>query len=202
MSGKENYQVYQLLRPYEPFTVAYIGIGRKNRRPKQHLASAKRGDHPNRILLAIFRKSFALGHKNLIVRILADGLSRDDACQIERQQIAIFGRIDNKTGVLANLTNGGDGSDGWVMSQSTKDKISAKATGRLKSEETLHLISAGGKGLKRSADTCEKIRKANLNKKRSEKMVEAMREGWKRRKKNKDDAVKLATGQLELQWEF
>jgi hypothetical protein len=177
------YRVYQLLRPYAPFTVAYIGIDSSNTRPRQHLNAAKKNAHPNPILMSIFNKAFSLGYNNLDVRILASNLTRDEACQMEKQQIALLGRIDNKTGSLSNLTNGGDGSDGWVMSEITKRKIAEKARGRPKSEQTKLLISINGKGKTRSNFTKEKIRKYNLGKKRTLEARQAMSDAAKKRPK-------------------
>ncbi|NJO59676.1 MAG: hypothetical protein HC836_15635 [Richelia sp. RM2_1_2] len=63
----------------------------------------------------------------------------------EREFISLYGRLDNKTGSLANLTDGGEGI--LNVSKETRTKISKK------------LI-----GIKRSDKTKEKIRRANLGK--------------------------------------
>ena len=42
--------------------------------------------------------------------------------QINMFVIAFYGRINNDTGCLANLTDGGEGMSGWVPSEETRQK--------------------------------------------------------------------------------
>lgn len=55
------------------------------------------------------------------VTILEDGLSWEEACTKEIELIKIFGRRDLNSGSLVNLTDGGEGSKGVVMSDSLKE---------------------------------------------------------------------------------
>lgn len=89
--------VYQHIRldKNEPF---YIGIGKSIKRA-YNLYSSNR----NKIWNAIFNKS------NIKVEILYDDIPWKDACIIERELIKKFGRIDISTGILSNMTEGGDG---------------------------------------------------------------------------------------------
>ena len=48
----------------------------------------------------------------------------------EKHLIAIFGRIDNGTGCLANLTDGGEGPNGYKFTPEVIAKIVAKTTGQ------------------------------------------------------------------------
>lgn len=80
----------------------------------------------------------------------------------EKEFIALYGRKDLGAGILANLTDGGEGCVGVKMSDETKQKLSTKALGRKwddkRKEEFkkyVHLFSH--KGLKRSAKTCKRI---------------------------------------------
>lgn len=61
------------------------------------------------------------------VTILHDGLTREQALLLEREEIARLGRINAKTGILANLTDGGDGGLGLLTSEETKKKLSQAA---------------------------------------------------------------------------
>jgi hypothetical protein len=67
--------------------------------------------------------------------LLETHLTNIGACALERRLIRWWGRIDLGTGILRNLTDGGEGSDGKVISQKTRDLISTKLTGKRKSEK-------------------------------------------------------------------
>ena len=57
------------------------------------------------------------------------------AIAIERRMIRWYGRKDNGTGILRNLTDGGDGHSGKICSEETKQKISNANKGQPRSEE-------------------------------------------------------------------
>jgi stress response protein SCP2 len=79
----------------EPF---YIGIGRDEAR-----AFSKKGR--NRHWRFITTKS------NYEIDILFEDLSWEQACEKEREFIALYGRKDLSKGTLVNMTDGGDGGD-------------------------------------------------------------------------------------------
>ena len=54
----------------------------------------------------------------------ATDLNERDAHQLEMLLIHRFGRIDNHSGCLANLTDGGEGTQGFKWSESNKAKLS------------------------------------------------------------------------------
>ena len=71
---------------------------------------------------------------------LKKGLTEQEALDHERYMIALYGRKDIGTGILRNLTDGGEGVSGsipWNKGRSCdyKDKISKTLTGRKHSEE-------------------------------------------------------------------
>jgi hypothetical protein len=78
---------------------------------------------------------------------LFEGLTDNESKEIEIDIIAHFGRIDLKTGILSNLTAGGDGAKGSVKSTEWKDWLSRTRTGKffpsLKSRYLLQLSLDG-----------------------------------------------------------
>lgn len=72
-------------------------------------------------------------HKSQIIMLERD-LTNIGACAIERRLIKWWGRVDLGTGILRNLTDGGEGIDGRIMSQQTKSLISARLLGKKKSD--------------------------------------------------------------------
>jgi hypothetical protein len=63
------------------------------------------------------------------VQILKTKLSKDEACELEKTLISWYGRIDLGTGVLVNMTDGGDGTSN--KSPETRNKISESQKGEL-----------------------------------------------------------------------
>ena len=96
----------------EPF---YIGIGSDSE------GQYKRAHDKNRKHNQIWRNIVA--KTNYEVEILLDGLTWDDATKKEIELISLYGRINKKTGVLANMTDGGDGNLGLVHSAEALKKI-------------------------------------------------------------------------------
>ena len=134
----KKYVGYYLVRPYAPFTVAYVGIGHKGR-PFEHAKGLKAGEHYNVILQRIFNKSIRLGFTRLEVSVVVEEMTWVKACSWEVEQIARLGRINKKTGYLANLTDGGEGGAGAVLGPRSVE-YKEKASQRMKA---LHLQEDG-----------------------------------------------------------
>ena len=144
----------------EPF---YIGIG-KDDNSNFKRAYYKSKQKRNKIWIDIINKT------PYEVEILLENLTWKEACEKEIEFIALYGRIDLKTGTLANMTKGGDGMVGVVrsekyrlqvserqkngkaywfgkkLSKEHKEKITAHLWGRKVSEETRKKISDSIKG--------------------------------------------------------
>jgi len=65
---------------------------------------------------SIHWKNIVLKH-GCIIKMLASDLTEEEAFTLEKQLIKQYGRIDNYTGSLINLTDGGEGGSGLVYTQ-------------------------------------------------------------------------------------
>ena len=115
-----DYYTYAYLR--EDKTPYYIGKGKGSRIYSKH----KRIKPPKDKSLIIFLK------KNL---------TEEEAFKHEIYMIAIFGRKDLGTGILRNLTNGGEGCSGLIHSAERRQAHSERMSGRTFTEETKKKIS-------------------------------------------------------------
>ena len=125
-----HYYTYAYLR--EDKTPYYIGKGKEDR-----IYSKQKNIKPPK-------------DKSRII-YLKQNLTEAEAFRHEIYMIAVFGRKDLGTGILHNLTDGGDGSSGSPRSDETKEKIRASLKGRKKfpmSEEQKQKISDAKKGKK------------------------------------------------------
>jgi len=65
------------------------------------------------------------------VEILIDNITIEESKIKEKEFIALYGKKIDKTGTLVNLTEGGDGCDGFKMTEKQKEKISKALKGKL-----------------------------------------------------------------------
>lgn len=63
------------------------------------------------------------------IEILLDGLSWEDACKKEIEFISIYGRKNNNTGILSNMTDGGEGTLGKQITEEFKNKLKERNKG-------------------------------------------------------------------------
>lgn len=80
--------------------VFYVGIGSDNLGKYTRAHSTKRGDHWKNIF----------NNTEIIVEIMLDDLTWEEACEKEKEFIKLYGRKDLNLGTLINLTDGGDGT--------------------------------------------------------------------------------------------
>lgn len=127
--------------------------------------------------------------------MLADGLTNEQAVEIEKQYIAKH-KLRRDGGSLVNLTYGGEfgkagykmsaeeirahservkGNKNWLgkkHSEETKSKMALAATGRIKGEAEKLKLSVANTGLKRSQEIKDKISKGHTGLKQSEEAKE------------------------------
>ena len=84
-------------------------------------------------------------------------LTEEEAFKHEIDLIALYGRKDNGTGILRNLTDGGDGVSGYIMTEESKRKISEVKRGAVTTEETRRKLSESAKGRTHSEETRRKM---------------------------------------------
>ena len=126
----------------------YIGIGQDEKR-----AYSKK--NRNKHWHGVVNKH---GYK---VHIMMDDLTWEEACEKEREFIQLYGRKDLGLGTLVNLTDGGDGTVGYIQSEEHKAKRLDTMKGR----------PAHNNGKKMSKEATEKriaARRANGNHRCSE----------------------------------
>lgn len=77
------------------------------------------------------------------ILMLKTDLTFEESVEHEIYMIAVLGRKDLGTGILRNLTNGGDGAPGrvWFPSKEIKQKISTALKGKTKSSEHVAAVS-------------------------------------------------------------
>lgn len=112
-----------------------------------------------------YRAILKYGWENFAHEILAEGLSADEACTMEKLLIQQYDTTNEQKGY--NLTSGGDGRTDWVVPEETRKKISNSRKGIVFSQETLKKMSEAKIGRPLSESAKEKLRNMNLGKIRS-----------------------------------
>jgi group I intron endonuclease len=143
----------------------YIGIAKNlKRRWNQHFAI--NGSAP--ALHSAFKK---YGVDQFIFSHICDAFNFESACQIEQMLIK---QHNTKTPNGYNLTDGGEGTNGFLFSEESKEKMRKSAKGQTRTKESNQKRSSsllGNKnslGIKRSEETKQKIVLANLGRKHTD----------------------------------
>ena len=121
----KNYYVYEYLR--EDGTPYYVGKGKNNRAYVNNRLTPKPTD-PNRI------------------KFVETDLTEQEAFDLEMKLILLYGRKDLGTGILRNMTDGGEGVSGRLAKTETIKKRVAKNTGKKRTPEQRLRMSLAQKG--------------------------------------------------------
>lgn len=125
--------------------------------------------------------------------IVQDGLTEDEAIALEISTIARYG-MDK----LANLTSGGEGLPGKIVSLETRQKMSEAHKGKVNSPEARRKISEANRGRKAPPRSAE-WRKAQSEGKKgiplSGSQLEAIRKGAKKR-------IGIKRGPMSEEWKM
>ncbi|QWY83214.1 Seg-like homing endonuclease protein [Rhizobium phage RHph_X2_25] len=175
-----RFYVYAWLYPDgSPFYVGK-GSGRRDKQPKR----------TNVIFKHIVAKIRREGGEPSVVR-WQEGLREDDAHRLEMAYIRLFGRRNIGTGVLSNLSDGGEGRSGAIVGVEARAKLSESKRGSLNpnfgkplSEETKAKLSESKRGKTHTDEARAKIgdafRGKALSAEHREKISAALRGGAKR----------------------
>jgi hypothetical protein len=139
-----DFYVYAYLR--EDGTPYYIGKGRKKRAFVNTRRCVSCPKDPNRIL------------------ILKKNLSEDEAFRFERYMIFVLGRKNLGTGILRNLTDGGEGPAGYTHTEETRQRMSKSHTGKTLSKEARQKVSEARRGKPVSENTLRRSVEARKGK--------------------------------------
>jgi hypothetical protein len=151
------YYVYEYLR--EDMTPYYVGKGCNNRWQEKHNVPVPPKER---------------------VRFVAENLDEQSAFDLEIELIAKYGRKDLGTGILRNLTDGGDGTSGYVYTEERKQEYSKrmkKVNAKRKQEgweypkEAREYISSVLKGIPKPKEHVAKVA-ASLNARSEEEKAE------------------------------
>lgn len=126
MSDEKLYYVYKHTSPNNK---VYIGITCKNP-PEKRWVNGHGYKKGNPYFWNAIQK---YGWDNFKHDILFANLSRKDACSKEQEMISLYDSTNPDKGY--NMTKGGDGKLGYIMSDETKQKISESRIGRFTGED-------------------------------------------------------------------
>ena len=144
--------IYGLVDPYSKH-LRYVGKSQKGlKRPLQHFKPAllKVNTHKNHWI----KQLLSQGSTPQIVIIQ----SFEDADILNTAEIHWIAYFKSMGCPLTNLTEGGDGTRGYVFTEEVKQRMSASSLGFPKSVEHAANISAGKKGVPKSNEYLEKVR--------------------------------------------
>lgn len=190
------YYVYAYLDPSKPISKMYCGyrfdyepfyIGKGHGERKRH---CKWDGNHSKFLSNKINKIEETG-KAVIIFIVKNELEEKEAFELEISLIKDIGRRDKKLGSLVNLTDGGEGTGGFMLtkeqrarrvspmlgkhhSENTKKLLSKKLKGRIISEETRKKMSLGRTG--------DKHHKCWLGKKQTPEHIEKIKEGVRKKR--------------------
>ena len=147
MSSNDIYCVYAYLR--KDGTPYYIGKGQKYRPYNNHRYKGKGIQTPK---------------DKSRIQIIAHRLLESESFLLEIKLIALYGRKDLGTGILRNMTDGGEGGSGYVIADEQRRRRSEQQTGKKKHPGHGENVRRAKIGSKYSEEHCMNISKSNKGK--------------------------------------
>lgn len=190
---KTNFYSYLLKRPNGiPF---YAGKG-KGKRCFVHLKPWHLKHDSNHLKVNIVEKIRRDG-KEPIVEIIKTDLTEDEAFQIETEQIKLYGRIEDG-GLLANMSDGGEGQSGYHHTEELKKSLSEMFSGvknpffgKSHSEDSLKKIGDTNRGKILNTEWREKLSKSTKGIPKSEEHKRKIQLAHKQRQKSPEEIQRL-----------
>ena len=174
-----HYYTYAYLR--EDRTPYYIGKG------------------PGKRIYSTHRKIKPPKDKTRII-YLKQNITEEEAIKHEIYMIDVLGRKHLGTGILRNLTDGGEGCSGRILSEESKRKIGESHKGKNVSEESKRKISIAGIGRTHSEESKRKIGDGNKGRTRSEESKKKMSEAGKGKTLSEEHKIKLSEVRKGRKW--
>lgn len=153
-----NYYTYAYLR--EDKTPYYIGKGKGDR-----IYSTRRRNKPPK-------------DKSRII-FLKQNLTEEEAFKHEIYMIAVFGRTDNGTGILRNLTDGGEGSSNRGTPEQ-RSEIARKGKASMTPEQRSEAVRKGNAGMtpEQRSESSKKARSLQLSRSDPEQRSEISKKSY------------------------
>lgn len=121
----------------EPF---YIGIG-SDANYQRSKDKSSRTKHWNNI-----------SKNGYEIEIMLDNLTWEEACIKEKEFINLYGRLDIGTGILCNMTDGGEGAVNRIFTKEHREKIRQSKLGKKRDAATIEKMSIGRRGHKHTEE--------------------------------------------------
>jgi hypothetical protein len=159
------YYVYILRDPRKENEPFYVGKG-KDSRAEFH---GNKADIHNPFKTNVINKIKEVGLEP-VIEYYKEHIEESIAFAEEIALIKQYGRRDNGTGILTNLTDGGEGSSGYIRTAGATEKWYAtrKNSGYRHSEEVKGRIAKSNTGQKRSEETKKRLSESHIGKIQSE----------------------------------
>lgn len=206
MSNEPIFYVYVYLDPrkpghyvygeyafqYEPF---YVGKGNGDRM-NIHLIEYNLEKRKNKSFTNKIKKIQRVCECNPIILLYQDQLQEQISFDLEISIIAAVGRKDLKRGPLCNLTDGGEGPTGRIVSEETRRKNSESHKGRKQSAEAIEKTRQANIGRKCLDETKRKIGNANRGKIHSEEQNKQISERFKGKPLTEETKRKMSISRM------
>lgn len=124
----KKYYVYTHYRP-DRQEIFYVGVGT---RTKTDFKYGKYTRANSKCLRSNFWKAIVTLNPDYSIKIELESDSREEILAKEIELIKLYGRRDLKTGTLCNLTEGGEGTCGFIFPDELREKWSFLAKQRAK----------------------------------------------------------------------